>query len=159
MNTTQFNTVVEDYADNLYRFVLGIVRIRAVAEDVVQESFSRVWENRRKVEPAKSKSYLFTIAYNLAISELRARNRRQSEDFSLTQLATQGSYNNLTEMIWQTLDTMSETQRSVIILCDWEGYSYHEITQIMGLSLAQVKIYIHRTRNLLKERLQDEYRD
>lgn len=158
MNTTQYNKCVEAQADNLYRFILGIVKHHAQAEDIIQESFARMWENRAKVELGKEKSYLFTIAYRLAISELRSHKKMNSDEIPITHFAPNEEYDNLTELLWQALDTLSPTGRSTIMLCDWEGYTYNEIAEIMQMSLAQVKITIHRSRNEIKEKLQNEYR-
>ncbi|MEG2646956.1 MAG: sigma factor, partial [Mucinivorans sp.] len=63
MKLDQFNKCVDSYADNLYRFVLGIVRSRALAEDIMQDSYIKLWENRQKIMVGKEKSYLFTVAY------------------------------------------------------------------------------------------------
>lgn len=159
MNTQKYNRCVDLYSDNLYRFVLGITRQQTEAEDIVQESFTRLWEHRHKVETDKEKSFLFTIAYRLAISELRSRKRATHHPEFLSQMVASASeYDNLTELLWRALDTLNETQRSVIMLCDWEGYSYNEIADITCCTLPQVKINIHRARNTIKTILEDEYR-
>jgi RNA polymerase sigma-70 factor (ECF subfamily) len=56
----------------------------------------------------------------------------------------------LSEILNQAVQKLSETQRSVILLRDYEGYSYQEIGEITGLSEAQVKVYIFRARVFLK---------
>lgn len=158
MNTNQYNRCVDAHADSLYRFIVGVVRQQAVAEDVVQESFTRLWQNRTKVENGKEKSYLFTIAYRLAISELRTRKRDSSGELPLTHFVATNEYDNMTELLWQALDRLRERERTVLMLSDWEGYSYREITQITELTEAQVKIIIHRARSTIREQLQNEYR-
>lgn len=158
MNTREYNRCVDLYSDNLYRFVFGITRQRTVAEDIIQESFARLWECKSKVENGKDKSYLFTIAYRLAISELRSRNRTYSSDWLSELISATKEYDNMTELLYKALDTLSDTQRSMIMLCDWEGYSYNEIADITQNTLPQVKINIHRARNTIKTLLEDEYR-
>ena len=73
MNTEQFNQCVEQYADRLFRFAFSSLRNREQAEDVVQESFARVWEKHKTVDFAKAKSYLFTIAHHAMVDEVRQR--------------------------------------------------------------------------------------
>lgn len=157
MNTTGYNRCVEDNADNLYRFIIGVVREAAIAQDVVQESYARLWQNRAKVEKGKEKSYLFTIAYRLAISEIRLRKRDNKVELPLTHFVPQREYDNMTELLWKLLDTLCEHERTIIMLSDWEGYSYREIAQITEMTEAQVKITLHRTRTLIREKLHDEY--
>ncbi len=65
MTTSEYNHCVDAFSDGLYRFLLKNVNDREQAKDLVQESFMRLWERRKKVEAAKSKSYLFTTAYQL----------------------------------------------------------------------------------------------
>ena len=61
--------------------------------------------------------------------------------------------NNLKKVLEEALSRLSETQRSLVLLKDYEGYSYEEIGQITGLSESQVKVYLHRARVQLKEYL------
>lgn len=118
MNTTGYNRCVEDNADNLYRFIIGVVREAAIAQDVVQESYARLWQNRAKVEKGKEKSYLFTIAYRLAISEIRLRKRDNKVELPLTHFVPQREYDNMTELLWKLLDTLREHERTLIMLSD-----------------------------------------
>lgn len=145
-------------SDGLYRFIIGIVKDRPRAQDVVQESFTRLWENRKRVESGKEKSFLFTIAYRLAISELRddIRHQRQALNPFMTGSA-QGEWDNMAEVVWQAIESLGEKQRTMIMLCDWEGYSYQEIAQITQTNEGQVKTTIHRARVVLREILKDEY--
>src|SRR5258708_24616889 len=71
MTEKEFNECVTNYADNVYRFILKNLRLEDDARDVVQTAFEKLWKNRQEVEAAKSKSYLFTIAYHQIIVHLR----------------------------------------------------------------------------------------
>ena len=70
----------------------------------------------------------------------------KQEDHSHTE-----QYNDLNEILHHALDQLAEDQRSVIMLRDYEGYSYREISQITGFSESQVKVYIYRGRQYLKK--------
>lgn len=156
MNLDQFNICVDNHADGLFRFVLGIVRTKVLAEDIVQDSYLKIWENRKKIEPDKEKSYLFTVAYRSSISALRNVRNHSATEVPIYSMAENREYDNRTELLWRELDTMSPAARTVVMLSDWEGYSYDEICQITQMSLPQVKITLHRARTTLKARLKDE---
>jgi RNA polymerase sigma-70 factor (ECF subfamily) len=122
------------------------------ARDVVQTAFEKLWRNREEVEAAKSKSYLFTIAYNSMIDHLRKVKRIYlKEEFSEGTKITDRHVNNAKAILEEALGRLSETQRSLVLLKDYEGYNYEEIGQITGLSSSQVKVYLHRARLQLKE--------
>lgn len=151
MTEKEYNDCVNQYADNVYRFILKNLRHEEDAKDVVQTAFEKLWVNRDAVESARSKSYLFTVAYHQMIDHIR-KNKRISlrEDFSLESLTTSEPHHNIQKILNEALHRLSETQRSLVLLKDYEGYSYDEIAQITSLSLSQVKVYLHRARLQLK---------
>src|SRR3954453_3233576 len=71
MTEKEYNECVSLYADNVYRFIVKNLRHEEDARDVVQTAFEKLWRNREEVDGAKSKSYLFTVAYNQMIDHLR----------------------------------------------------------------------------------------
>ena len=75
MTDREYNDCVTLYADNVYRFILKNLRREDDAKDVVQSAFEKLWKNRSGVDPVKSKSYLFTIAYHQMIDHLRKEKR------------------------------------------------------------------------------------
>src|SRR5690606_778445 len=132
-------------ADNVYRFILKNLRHEEDAKDVVQTAFEKLWIHREEIDAAKSKSYLFTVAYHQMIDHIRKVKRVKLQDeFKENALVQQGTQNNLKKVLEQALSKLSETQRSLILLKDYEGYSYEEIGKITGLSDSQVKVYLHR---------------
>ena len=154
MTVAEYNRCVDLFSDNVYRFVLKSLRDTETARDVVQESFLRLWENRQAVVPGKEKSYLFTIAYRLLIDQVRHRDRYAgSEPLRNQSNGSEGGYNNLDQVLSKALDTLNDQQRNLILLRDYEGYSYREIGEMTGLTEAQVKVYIFRARVTLKEKI------
>ena len=154
MDRHQYNQCVELYADRLFRFAFSSLRNREQAEDVVQESFARVWEKRKTVDFAKAKSYLFTTAHHAMIDEVRQR-QRTSDIEELTTFADPKGvpYPDVNEILHKALATLPEAQRNAVLLRDYEGYSYQEIGDITGMSEAQVKVNIFRARTTLKNKL------
>jgi RNA polymerase sigma factor (sigma-70 family) len=152
MTEKEYNDCVRLYADNVYRFILKNLRHEEDAKDVVQTAFEKLWRNRADVDGMKCKSYLFTVAYNQMIDHLRKVKRVQlKDDFREEARVTNKEANNIRDILERALAKLSETQRSLVMLKDYEGYSYDEIGQIMNLSESQVKVYLHRARLQLKE--------
>lgn len=154
MTEKEYNECVNQYADNVYRFILKNLRHEEDARDVVQASFEKLWVSRESVDAGKSKSYLFTVAYHQMIDHLRKAKRVQlREGFAEDAVVTQPSSQHLKKVLEKALDTLNQTQRSLVMLKDYEGYSYEEIGAITGLNESQVKVYLYRARMQLKSYL------
>ncbi len=154
MEAKLFNELVDKYSDNVYGFILKSIRDEEVAKDIVQESFERLWKNKNKIDSNKSKSYLFTTAYHLLVDYTRKRKREKIIDQSdVNTLFTSNSYSDLSEILNKAIERLPEQYKELVLLRDYEGYSYKEIGQICELSESQVKVYIFRSRKLLKEYL------
>jgi RNA polymerase sigma factor (sigma-70 family) len=154
MTVAEYNKSVEDYADRLYSFVLKNLKDPDGSNDVVQETFTKLWTRIDDVNYEKVKSYLFTTAYHTMIDQIRKENRTDTmEQVGEDQYAHNTQYSDIKEIIDAALDTLPDVQKSVIVLRDYEGYSYQEIAEITKLSEAQVKVYIYRGRMALKEKL------
>jgi RNA polymerase sigma factor (sigma-70 family) len=152
MTEREYNECVSTYADNVYRFILKNLRHEEDARDVVQTAFEKMWRNREEVDALRSKSYLFTVAYHQMIDHIRKVKRIQLRDeFSEGSRVQDRPANNLKKVLEQALSRLNETQRSLVLLKDYEGYSYEEIGRITGLNESQVKVYLHRARIQLKE--------
>lgn len=154
MTEKEYNECVRTYADNVYRFIVKNIRNEEDAKDIVQSAFEKLWRNRSEVDNERCKSYLFTVAYHNLIDFLRKNKRIQlKEDFQEEERITHKPVNNLKKVLEQALATLNYTQRSLVLLKDYEGYSYEEIGRISGLNESQVKVYLHRARLQLKNYL------
>jgi RNA polymerase sigma-70 factor (ECF subfamily) len=112
-----------------------------------------MWERVKDVSYEKARAYLFTTAYHTMIDHIRKNQRLSSIDDSYTETHDEspGTYNDLKEVINEAVAKLPEIQRSVIMLRDYEGYSYEEIGDILQLNESQVKVYIFRARTFLKQ--------
>lgn len=154
MTVKDYNNAVELYSDGVYRFILKNIRDEEKARDIVQDAFAKMWEKRSDINGEKSKSYLFTSAYRRMIDIIRKEKKQGSwEEVNPIQHSHEGQYSDLGEVLQEALNKLSEVQRSVIMLRDYEGYDYSEIGEILNLSLSQVKVYIFRGRKFLKNYL------
>jgi RNA polymerase sigma-70 factor (ECF subfamily) len=151
MTEREYNACVSSYADNVYRFILKNLRHEEDARDVVQSAFEKLWKNRESINNETARQYLFTIAHNQMIDHLRKVKRVSLKgEFEETTRVQGQQGNDLRKVLEAALARLNETQRSLVMLKDYEGYSYEEIGKIMGLSESQVKVYLHRARIQLK---------
>lgn len=154
MTTLEYNQCVDKHSDGVYRFVLKNLRDEEIARDVVQEAFLKMWEKASSITSEKAKSYLYTTAYHTMIDTIRKEKRYTSEEnVSKEVFSSNSQYSDLKEVLDEAFETLNEVQKSVLLLRDYEGYSYAEIGDIVNLSDAQVKVYIFRARMAMKKYL------
>lgn len=152
MTTKEYNLIVEQYADRVYRYILKTIRDSERANDLVQDSFEKLWRNCSDISFSKAKSYLFSIAHNTMVDMIRKENRQIVTDAAeMPEEGHSRQYSDLKEILDEALTKLPEIQKSVILLRDYEGYSYEEIGDICGLNESQVKVYIYRARLFLKK--------
>lgn len=153
MTVKEYNFCVKEYSDNIYRFVLKHIRNEELAEDVIQDVFEKVWLKVSDVSFEKAKSYLFQSAYNRMIDVIRKENRQARWKTESEAKVVYQPQVGTKQIIDQALERLPEIQQSVILLRDYEGYSYEEIGEILELNESQVKVYIFRARKTLKQYL------
>ncbi len=151
MSPKEFNQYVDLYSDSLFRFLVKQVRNEELARDIIQDSFEKLWKYREAVLHDKVKSWLYTTAYHALIDSIRKEKRKLEYENRFDSANVDNSqYSDLNEILHQALETLPEIQKTVILLRDYEGYSYEEIGEICKLNESQVKVYIYRARVGLK---------
>jgi RNA polymerase sigma factor (sigma-70 family) len=154
MTDQAYNDCVDNFADGVYRFIVKNIRHQEDAQDIVQSAFEKLWVNRAQVVPEKAKSYLFTVAYHQMIDHIRKSNKMNLVDeTALPQQSITQEDTELKQVLLRAVNELNPTQKSLVLLKDYEGYSYQEIGEIMNLSASQVKVYLHRARLILKDKL------
>lgn len=154
MTVAEYNQCVDMHSDGLYRFLLKNVKDRDKAKDLVQDTFAKLWMKVDDVNFEKAKSYIFTAGYHTMIDQIRREKRHleyTNEEKAASFNGSSKQYSDLNEVLHEALDRLPVIQKSVIMLRDYEGYSYEEIEKITGLNESQVKVYIYRGRVALKE--------
>jgi RNA polymerase sigma-70 factor (ECF subfamily) len=151
MNVRSYNKIVDLYADNLFRFALKMLNDKDLAQDVVQSSFEKLWLKKDTINEQKAKSYLFTTAHHLIIDYFRKNKPSYTDNDQIFQSQSyQPIAHDVKEILDKALEQLPEIQKTVILLRDYEGYSYKEIAEITALTEEQVKVYIFRGRKKLK---------
>ena len=151
MTTAEYNTCVDEHSDNVYRFILKNIKDEDKAKDVVQESFAKMWVKVEDIDYKKSRSYLFSTAYHTMIDMIR-KDKKQGEldERAFNEYSSNRQYSDIGEILSKAVAQLPEIQRNVLLLRDYEGYSYDEIGEITNLNESQVKVYIFRARKFLK---------
>ena len=151
MTVKEYNRSVEEYADPVYRFIRGNLKDEERSNDIVQDSYEKLWRHVVEIEYPVVKSWLFATAYNNMIDIIRKEKRMTSlEPVHENELFYESQYSDLNDILHEALERLPEQQKIPVMLRDYEGYSYKEIGDITGFSEAQVKINIYRGRIALK---------
>jgi RNA polymerase sigma-70 factor (ECF subfamily) len=173
-NIDAYGRIVSRYRGRLFNFVLRFVGDRETAEDIVQETFLRAFRKRKEYRAiANFSTWLFTIAGNLAKSELRRRKRwrlfslhRDDDSDTGIELPDESfrpdrvAESSLADVqIQDAILALPENYRQVILLRDVEGMSYQEIAEIVKCPVGTVKSRVNRARLKLQQKLKNEGRD
>jgi len=167
-----FEELVEKYKQPLVNVLYRMVHDLGEAEDLAQNVFVKVYQSAPRYQvTAKFSTWLFTIARNLCLNEIRRRSRhpseplegtgpenddqpaRQFEERSVPTPPAAALHSELEEKIQEALDGLPEKQRLAVLLCRQDELSYEEIAKVLRCSVPATKSLIHRGRETLKERL------
>lgn len=153
MTEKEYNSSVDDHAKALFRFIFKNLNVREDAENIVQDSFESLWINREKVEASKAKSWLFTTGYRKMIDGIRKNKKIVEMPENIKDKSSTIAQPDLKSIVNNAMEKLPEIQKTVIMLRDYEGYDYAEIGKITNLNESQVKVYIFRARQTLKNYL------
>ena len=171
-DTAAFEQLVEKYKQPVMNVVYRMLRDATEAEDVAQNVFVQVHKSAGRYEvSSKFSTWLFTIARNLCLNELRRRSRHpadsmdaghpEQEDQPWQQFEDKKTYSppetllhgELEQKIEEALSELPENQRTAILLCRQDELSYEDIAKVLKCSLSATKSLIHRGRETLKQKL------
>ncbi len=167
-----FTELVEKYKQPVINLIYRTIRDATEAEDLAQNVFVQVHKSAHRYKvSAKFSTWLFTIARNLSLNEIRRRSRhpadsldetfhddeshpiRQVEDVKYFSAPENLLQSELQEKLDSALAQLPENQRTAILLCQQDELSYDEIAEVLGCSLSATKSLIHRGRETLKQQL------
>lgn len=150
--------------NKLYRYALRIIGNEMQAEDVVQEVLVKVWKRESEVgELENSEAWCMTVTRNLALDKLRRHKYTDDIDQHLsistdTMTPEQSVISeDMMKIIHNAIASLPSGQNQVVHLREIEGYSYKEIANITDMSEDQVKVYLHRARITLRNKLAKYY--
>jgi RNA polymerase sigma-70 factor (ECF subfamily) len=152
-----FRTLYEAAAPKLFGVILRILTDRAAAEDVLQETFVRIWQKAERYQPdaGPPMPWLTAIARNRAIDRIRAgrmeRSRTADDDDVLNRIAAPSAGDPvMREALRRCLGGLDEESRKTVLLAYCSGYSREELAERFGRPVGTVKTILHRSLKLLK---------
>ncbi|MFV0590568.1 MAG: RNA polymerase sigma factor [Draconibacterium sp.] len=152
------------YYPRLYNFSKSFLKIEDRIDDVLQEVFVKIWQNRKKINSADSfNSFVFTITRNLLLNELRAyiSNEKMKDEIRKKSTAQEYSsiaqieYADLKEKVDTIIETLPERQKQIFILSRIEGLSHKEIAEKLNIKTKTVEYHIAKSISYLKGRLKE----
>ena len=163
-----FSEIIEKYEKMVYNLSYRIFNNTSDAEDMTQEAFMKIYKNLNKCQGKQSiKTWVYTITYNTCIDEVRKKKGKNNISLDMDIEGEENSFSlnmpsdeptpesaliekeGLLE-IEQAINSLNEVNKSLIFLRDIKGFSYNEISEIMGLNIGTVKSRLNRARNMLK---------
>ena len=146
----EFSALYRRYAPDVFRFALHLSRDRHEAEDITSETFVRAWTSPEPIRLATVKGYLFAIARNLFLQRQRKRRRNVALEEELRDPGqdplARVEQSSQIHAVLDGVRRLPEIDRSALLMRARDGMAYAEIAQALGITLASVKVKIHRAR-------------
>lgn len=161
-NMFAFDVLYKKYCKRLYKFAFSILKSSEESENIVQDVFLNLWENRHKVENDSSvKYYVFTIAYNSAISIIRKKAReyqfieylKSLQDLSQEPVNIEIEYNELKDKFNDIINHLPDRQKDVYLLHRVEGLKYQEIAERLNVSVNTIENHMSRALKTIRATL------
>lgn len=151
-----FNQIYKKYVDDIMRFSYWLSGDRHTAKDLTSETFVRLWTSPSTIEVATVKMYLITIVRNLYLQRLQKTKKETTLEYELhdkkERIDSLVEHKSELNYVMKEIQALPEIDRTALLLFAVEGYSYQQIADYLKLSLANVKVKISRTRNILQEK-------
>jgi RNA polymerase sigma-70 factor (ECF subfamily) len=160
-----FLEIHDQFYVRIKKFILASVRDESVADDLVQDTFIRIQENLDSVkDSSKVSSWIFRIAYNLCQDHFRSRKKSSFHEeihdglvnLQETPLHKKVEQGEMSRCVQDKVNLLPESLRSVLIFADVMEFSHQEIANILGLSVENVKVRVHRARKKFKKILEEK---
>jgi RNA polymerase sigma-70 factor (ECF subfamily) len=157
-----FRQIVDQHSQRIFNYVRRMTRNSTEAEDIAQETLIRFWVSRDRFDPDRVKltTWLHRIAHNLCVDYFRQRQlqERQVPVQSDNQDSPDTNYelSIRAAVVHKALMTLSERQRSAIVLCHYQNFSQHDAAHILDLSVDALESLLRRGRSKLKQILAKE---
>jgi RNA polymerase sigma-70 factor (ECF subfamily) len=156
---TEFGDIYRRHAKEVYRFALGLCGDHHRAEELAAEAFERALLSSAPIRAETVRAYLFTIARNVYLQSLeRSRRLTTLEDEHVTRELGQDVRAEQRDQLARTLAALQrlpETDRAALLMHAEEEMSYQAIANALGISLAAVKVRIHRARIRLAQMMEE----
>lgn len=157
MDAETFKKVFLPYHQKLYRIAYRIVQDAANAEDIVQETFIKLWNKRGDMQDIENtEAFSIIILRNTCLDHLRKTKNDYHTNYDTdipetASLVRQIEIQDEAERVKKLINKLPEQQRQVMIMKHWDGYSDEEIEQITGISPGNIRVILSRARKTIRE--------
>ena len=162
-----YSQLLKRYYNKILNYVYKYTNNRQASEDLTQEIFMRVYRSAKHYKPeAKFSTWLYKIATNLCLTEVVNKSKKKSssldeiqenigslEDIKSLNQADVRYRLEIKKIIYNTMETLSDNERSALILCKYEQLSYDEVAEMLDCTVGAVKTYVYRGRTKLMDKL------
>ena len=155
----QFRQWVEEYQDQAWSLARRLLNDPSEAEDVCQEAFVKLWHHQDSIDPQKSMAWLMKVTRNGCLDRIRRRKlgvelqEWHLSDQPVAEPQQDAEHSELGSWLQMAITRLAEPYRSLVLLRDVQQHRYQEVAEALEMSLAQVKVYLHRARKQLREEL------
>lgn len=153
----EYRQWVQEYQDQAWSLARYLLKDASEAEDATQEAFIKLWRHRDSIDPERVRPWLMKVTRNVCLDRLRRRKPETSlEEHQAVQEhgpMADAQRGELGRWLSRAIGALQEPYRSLVVLRDIQQHSYEEVAGATELSLTQVKVYLHRARKQLRERL------
>jgi RNA polymerase sigma-70 factor, ECF subfamily len=161
MQTQTYERLYDAYHDRVYRLARRITQDTAIAEDVAQEVHIKCWKNKSKLEEAANPgAWIMRVTRNLAIDKIRSRRNNAELDKVAYSAPSKdqtpehaAEIENMMQILRELIDTLPLKQREIFQLRELEGLKYQEISDVLDVSVDEVKVSLFRARKKIREKL------
>lgn len=162
-NISDFSLLVDRYKDRAYSLLKRLLKNEMDAEEALQDSFLKAYNSLKNFrKESQFSTWLYKIVYNTALTIISSKKRKfeqnmssidESFDISSYDNEIYSKTDNANQYVLKMVDKLPVRGALVIILFYMDGLSLNEISQVMGTSLVNTKVLLHRSRNALKNLL------
>jgi RNA polymerase sigma factor (sigma-70 family) len=155
-----FDALYHQHHQAVYANILKIVQQHEATEDILQEVFLAMWENREKLDTARVAGWLFVTSFNKSVKYLKKKEKEHAP-FKITDLYEEPLNEELhslqLSMVEEAVNHLPERKKEVFRLCRYEGKSYDEVATILGISATSVKDYLKQSTRFIKDYISTHY--
>ncbi len=161
-NMFAFDALYKKYSKRVYKFGYTILKSQEESENIMQDVFLNLWENRLKVDKDSSiKAYVFTITYNSAISIIRKKARESEfieylktlQEINEDPVNMRLEYNELTNKLDKIINELPQRQKEVYMLHRVEGLKYNEIAERLHISVNTIENHMSRALKTIRKKM------
>ena len=166
-NLHAFNFLYRKYSQSVYSNIFKFIKNESLAEDILQDVFVSLWENRGIFKTDGSVGgWLFTVSYNKSIALLKKRQKEQliiddrPKIFNIAPAASEydeSEYQQMLQLVEEAVHQLPEKKQKVFRLCRFENKKPEEVSEELGLTVISVKDYLKQSTKMVKNYIKVKY--